>query len=64
MLLYKTAASTFDKMVVRAPAAIDITLGSKPGKLNRKENRTPVTKMAAVSQLRDTFIKSARISKY
>tara|TARA_Y100000031_G_scaffold77477_2_gene85358 strand:- start:26567 stop:27799 length:1233 start_codon:yes stop_codon:yes gene_type:complete len=56
--IVKTAASTFDKMVVRAPAAIDITLGSKPGKLNRKENRTPVTKMAAVSQLRDTFIKA------
>ena len=56
--IVKTAASTFDEMVIRAPAAMDITLGSKPGKLNRKENRTPVTKMAAVSQLRETFIKA------
>ena len=43
---------------MQSPSAIDITLGSKPGKINRKENRTPVTKMAAISQLRETFIKA------
>ena len=54
----QTAAPSFDEMILQAPSAIDITLGSKPGKINRKENRTPVTKMAAISQLRETFIKA------
>ena len=54
----QTAATSFDEMIMQSPSAIDITLGSKPGKINRKENRTPVTKMAAISQLRETFIKA------
>ena len=54
----QTAAPSFDEMIMQSPSAIDITLGSKPGKINRKENRTPVTKMAAISQLRETFIKA------
>ena len=54
----QTAAPSFDEMILQAPSAIDITLGSKPGKINRKDNRTPVTKMAAISQLRETFIKA------
>ena len=54
----QTAATSFNEMIMQSPSAIDITLGSKPGKINRKENRTPVTKMAAISQLRETFIKA------
>ena len=54
----QTAAPSFEEMILQAPSAIDITLGSKPGKINRKDNRTPVTKMAAISQLRETFIKA------
>jgi imidazolonepropionase-like amidohydrolase len=56
--IVQTAAFSFDEMIVKAPAAIDMTFGSKPGKINRKENRTPVTKMAAISQLRETLIKA------
>jgi len=54
----QTAAPSFEAMILKIPSAIDMTLGSKPGKLNRKDNRTPVTKMAAISQLRETFIKA------
>ena len=54
----QTAAPSFEEMILQEPSAIDITLGSKPGKINRKDNRTPVTKMAAISQLRETFIKA------
>ena len=61
--IVQTAASTFDEMIVKAPAAIDMTFGSKPGKINRKENRTPVTKMAAISQLRETLIKAQEYQK-
>ena len=61
--IVQTAAFSFDEMIVKAPAAIDMTFGSKPGKINREENRTPVTKMAAISQLRETLIKAQEYQK-
>ena len=54
----KTAGARFDDLIVREPAAIDITLGGKPASTYREQSRSPSTRMAVVAQLRDLLVKA------
>ena len=54
----KTAGARFDDLIVREPAAIDITLGGRPASTYREQSRSPSTRMAVVAQLRDLLVKA------
>ena len=54
----KTAGARFDDLIVREPAAIDITLGGRPASTYRDMSRSPSTRMAVVAQLRDLLVKA------
>ncbi len=54
----KTAGARFDDLIVREPAAIDITLGGRPASTYREQSRTPSTRMAVVAGLRDLLVRT------
>ena len=54
----KTAGARFDDLIVREPAAIDITLGGRPASTYRDMSRSPSTRMAVVAQLRDLLVRT------
>ena len=54
----KTAGARFADLIVREPAAIDITLGGRPASTYRDMSRSPATRMAVVAQLRDLLVKA------
>lgn len=54
----KAAASTFDGLVVREPAAIDMTIGQRPADTFREENRSPGTRMAVIAHLREQLLRA------
>jgi imidazolonepropionase-like amidohydrolase len=54
----KTAGATLDAVLVREPAAIDITLGTPPKTAARAQNRDPFTRMAESAMLRQLFVKA------
>ena len=54
----KTAGPAFDSLVVREPAAIDITLGSTPASTYRERSSSPATRMAVVAQLREMLVRA------
>ncbi len=54
----KTAGARFDDLIVREPAAIDITLGGRPALTYRDMSRSPSTRMAVVAQLRDLLVRT------
>ena len=54
----KAAGVSFDDLIVREPAAIDITLGGRPASTYRDMSRSPSTRMAVVSQLRELLVKA------
>ncbi len=54
----KTAGPTFDGLIVREPAAMDMTLGTPPKTAARARNRDPYTRMAEVAMLRQAMIKA------
>ena len=54
----KTAGSTLDAVLLREPAAIDITLGSPPKTAARAANRDPYTRMAESAMLRQLFVRA------
>ena len=54
----KTAGTRFDDLIVREPAAIDITLGGKPASTYREQSRSPSTRMAVVAQLRELLVRA------
>lgn len=54
----KTAGATLDAIVVREPAAMDLTLGTPPKSAAREKQRDPYTRMAEVAMLRQLFIKA------
>jgi imidazolonepropionase-like amidohydrolase len=54
----KTAGTTLDAVLVREPAAIDITLGTPPKTAARAANRDPFTRMAESAMLRQLFVKA------
>lgn len=54
----KAAAPTFAGLVLREPAAIDITLGQRPASTFAEKQRSPGTRMAVVSHLREVLVKA------
>ena len=54
----KTAGAGLDAILLREPAAIDITLGSPPKTAARAANRDPYTRMAESAMLRQLFVKA------
>ena len=54
----KTAGASLDAVLVREPAAIDITLGTPPKTAARAQNRDPFTRMAESAMLRQLFVKA------
>jgi imidazolonepropionase-like amidohydrolase len=54
----KTAGSNIESVVVREPAAMDMTLGTPPKRAGRARNHDPYTRMAEVAMLRQLFIKA------
>ncbi len=54
----KTAGNTLDALVVREPAAMDMTLGTPPKTAARSRNRDPYTRMAEVAMIRQALIKA------
>jgi imidazolonepropionase-like amidohydrolase len=54
----KTAGPNLDGLVVREPAAIDMTLGEPPKRPARAQNRDPFTRMAEAAMIRQTLIKA------
>lgn len=54
----KTAGARFDDLIVREPAALDITLGGRPASTYREMSRSPSTRMAVVAQLRDLLVRA------
>ncbi|MDH3222515.1 MAG: amidohydrolase family protein [Gemmatimonadota bacterium] len=54
----KAAASTFDGLVLREPAAIDMTIGQRPAATFREDNRSPGTRMAVIAHLREQLLRA------
>ncbi|MYA42110.1 MAG: amidohydrolase family protein [Gemmatimonadetes bacterium] len=57
-VVVKTAGARFDDLIVREPAAIDVTLGGRPASTYREQSRSPSTRMAVVAQLRDLLVRA------
>ena len=53
----KTAGPSLDSVIVREPAAMDMTLGTPPKAAARQRNRDPYTRMAEMALLRQLLIK-------
>ena len=54
----KAAGSDLDDLVVLEPAAIDITLGQRPAGTFAEQSRSPGTRMAVVSHLREQLVRA------
>jgi imidazolonepropionase-like amidohydrolase len=54
----KTAGVNLDAVVLREPAAMDMTLGTPPKTAARARNRDPYTRMAEVAMIRQLLIKA------
>jgi imidazolonepropionase-like amidohydrolase len=54
----KTAGPSLDGVVMREPAAMDMTLGTPPKTAARARNRDPYTRMAEVAMLRQILVKA------
>ena len=54
----KTAGANLDGLIVREPAAIDMTLGEPPKRPARTQNRDPFTRMAEAAMIRQSLIKA------
>ncbi|MSR03504.1 MAG: hypothetical protein EXR94_12320 [Gemmatimonadetes bacterium] len=59
----KTAGPTFDGVIVREPAAMDMTLGTPPKTAARARNRDPYTRMAEVAMLRQALIRATEYQR-
>jgi len=54
----KAAGARFEDLVLREPAAIDVTLGQRPANTFRERNARPGTRMAVVSHLREQLVRA------
>lgn len=54
----KTAGANLDAVIVREPAAMDMTLGEPPKRAARSRNRDPYTRMAEIAMLRQLLVKA------
>ena len=52
----KAAAPSFDDLVLREPAAIDMTIGQRPANTFRENNQSPGTRMAVIAHLRQQLL--------
>ena len=59
----KTAGATLDGMVVRDPAAIDMTLGEPPKKAAAARQRDPATRMAEVAMIRQALVRAQEYAR-
>ena len=62
-LIVKTAGASLDALVVREPAAMDMTLGTPPKSAARGRNRDPYTRMAEVAMIRQVLIKAEEYAR-
>jgi imidazolonepropionase-like amidohydrolase len=53
----KSAGAGLNELLVREPAAIDMTLGTPPKNVARAQNRDPFTRMAESAMLRQILVK-------
>jgi imidazolonepropionase-like amidohydrolase len=53
----KAAGATLDAVLVKEPAAMDMTLGSPPKAVARAANRDPYTRMAEVAMIRQLLVR-------
>jgi len=58
----KTFGRDFDNTILREPAAVDMTLGDPPKK-PRTERKTPTTRMAVSSLIREALIKAQEFER-
>ena len=54
----KTAGPDLDGVIVREPAAMDMTLGTPPKSVANDRNRDPATRMAEMAMLRQTLVRA------
>lgn len=54
----KTAAALHSDLLVREPAAMDMTLGTPPKTVARARNRAPFTRMSQVAMIRQTLVRA------
>jgi len=54
----KTAGPSLDGVIVREPAAMDMTLGTPPKSAARERNGDPSTRMAEIAMLRQTLVRA------
>src|ERR1043166_3402519 len=54
----KTAGPSLDSVIVREPAAMDMTPATPPKTAARSRNRDPYTRMAEVAMIRQTMVKA------
>ncbi len=57
-VVVKTAGPDLAGVVVREPAAMDMTLGNPPKAAGRARNRDPATRMAEVAMIRQRLVKA------
>jgi imidazolonepropionase-like amidohydrolase len=57
-VVVKTAGPSLDALVLREPAAMDMTLGTPPKTAARQRNRDPYTRMAEVAMIRQQLVKA------
>jgi imidazolonepropionase-like amidohydrolase len=54
----KAAAPSYEGLVLRDPAAIDMTLGQRPASTFAEDNRSPGTRMAVIAHLREQLVRA------
>lgn len=54
----KTAGPNLEGVVIREPAAMDMTLGTPPKSVARQKDRDPYTRMAEMAMLRQLLVKA------
>jgi len=59
----KTAGASIDAVIVREPAAMDMTLGTPPKAAARSRTRDPYTRMAEMAQLRQVLVKAQEYAR-
>lgn len=56
--IVKNAGNTLESVLVREPAAMDMTLGTPPKSAARARNRDPYTRMAEVAMIRQALVRA------
>ncbi len=62
-VVVKMAGPNLDGLVLREPAAMDMTLGTPPKNVARARNRDPATRMAEIAMLRQRLVRGQEYLK-